>query len=525
MRKNLPVTNVEHLVGPDDIILSTTDRKGKITYINEDFVRISGFESEELLGEPHNRVRHPDMPSAAFESLWSTLQAGRSWIGMVKNRCKNGDFYWVDAFATPIMERGELKEYQSVRTKPDPEDIARASRIYARLNAGRRPFLFPGRPPSLATRLLGVVGLIGVAGAWMLARTTGLGFGTLLTGLLPALAAGAGLVLYCTWPMRRLVRKARELHSDALATHVYTGRRDDLGEIGLALKMVESRLQAVVGRILDSAGHVSGLANQTALVVGDSSRSVTELKRETETVAAAMHEMATSVAEVARTTSDAAVAATSATDAAAAGRTRVHQVQSAIDSLSTEVNRAAETLQRLESESERISMVVKVIQDIAQQTNLLALNATIEAAHAGEQGRGFAVVAESVRALASQTRESARQIGTIVEDLQRYSRDAATVMLEGRRRAEQTVADANEANAAIGQIDEAIALIRGMNLQIASAAEEQSSVAADISQNVVSISRQSGTVAEGAEMVSGTTESLAGLSTGLQTLVQQFRRR
>ncbi len=207
------------------------------------------------------------------------------------------------------------------------------------------------------------------------------------------------------------------------------------------------------------------------------------------------------------------------------GRQTVTQVKNAIDSLSHDVNRAAETLQRLEAESESIGLVLKVIQDIAQQTNLLALNATIEAAHAGERGRGFAVVAESVRALAGQTRESARQINQIVGGLQGYAREASAVMLEGRRRAEETVREAVAASDALSEIDGAINQIRGMNLQIAGAAEEQSSVAADISRNVVTISQQSGSVSEGAAEVAGTSQSLAGLAAGLQTLVDQFRRR
>ncbi|PKL99546.1 MAG: chemotaxis protein, partial [Gammaproteobacteria bacterium HGW-Gammaproteobacteria-7] len=129
MRLNLPVSGREVVVGDTANILSTTDLKGTITYANPDFVAISGFSEDELLGQPHNIVRHPDMPEAAFADLWQTLQANRSWMGMVKNRCKNGDHYWVSAFATPVSRNGKVKEYQSVRTRPQPEQIRAAEAL------------------------------------------------------------------------------------------------------------------------------------------------------------------------------------------------------------------------------------------------------------------------------------------------------------------------------------------------------------------------------------------------------------
>jgi len=137
MRKNLPVTNNEVVIRDDQVIISETNLKGIITGINQDFVNISGFSREELIGKNHNIVRHPDMPPSAFQWLWDTLQAGKPWTGIVKNRCKNGDFYWVQANATPIIENGEITGYVSVRSKPVREDIEAASSLYAAINAGK----------------------------------------------------------------------------------------------------------------------------------------------------------------------------------------------------------------------------------------------------------------------------------------------------------------------------------------------------------------------------------------------------
>ena len=133
MKINLPVTQIEVPFPKGRYIVSRTDLKGAITVVNDTFVEISGFSREELIGKNHNLVRHPDMPPAAFEWLWSTVKSGRPWRGLVKNRCKNGAHYWVMANATPIQENGRTAGYMSVRTKPTREQIQQAEALYARM--------------------------------------------------------------------------------------------------------------------------------------------------------------------------------------------------------------------------------------------------------------------------------------------------------------------------------------------------------------------------------------------------------
>ncbi len=130
MRMNMPVTNVEIPLTPSTLIVSKTDLKGQITYINRDFLEISGFTEAELIGQPHNIVRHPDMPPEAYVDMWGCLKAGRPWIGMVKNRCKNGDYYWVEAHATPLIENGQTVGYMSVRKMPTRSQVDAAEQAY-----------------------------------------------------------------------------------------------------------------------------------------------------------------------------------------------------------------------------------------------------------------------------------------------------------------------------------------------------------------------------------------------------------
>ncbi|MDY8685285.1 PAS domain-containing methyl-accepting chemotaxis protein, partial [Escherichia coli] len=255
MRQNLPVTGRNLELPKDANILSTTSPQSYITYVNPDFIKISGFTEEELLGQPHNIVRHPDMPPAAFEHMWSTLKSGRSWMGLVKNRCKNGDHYWVSAYVTPIAKNGSIVEYQSVRTKPEPEQVLAAEKLYAQLRSGKaaRPKLAASFSVKILLLIWGSI-ISSAMAAGMLTDTSisSLLLATLMSGSLSSVS-----VLAILSPLGRLVERARNISNNPLSQSLYTGRTDEFGQIEFALRMMQAETGAIVGRIGDASNRLS----------------------------------------------------------------------------------------------------------------------------------------------------------------------------------------------------------------------------------------------------------------------------
>jgi aerotaxis receptor len=522
MRKNLPVSGREVRFSDSANILSTTDLNGDITYVNPDFVEISGFTEAELLGQHHNIVRHPDMPPQAFADLWGSLRAGRSWMGLVKNRCKNGDHYWVSAYATPVSRNGKVVEYQSVRTQPRPEQVKAAEELYANLREGRTPGALKRKPMTVGSRLaLLASGAISLAcflgtllggGDWSVAVISAF-IGSLLTG---------GLVLWGLSPLEKLANQARAIGDNPLGQLLYTGRRDQFGEIGFALRMLEAEAGAMVGRISDTTRKLGGHASELLEVMEASNRSAARQQQETDQVATAVTEMAASIQEVASNAQRSAESAARADQEAHRGEQVVDQTTLSINHLASDIQQAAEVIHQLQNHSQDITRVLDVIKSIAEQTNLLALNAAIEAARAGEQGRGFAVVADEVRGLASRTQQSTQEIQAMITTLQGGATQAVDAMQRSRQRAEQSVGQAGQAAESLLGITQRVNEINDMSAQIAAAVEQQGAVSESISESIARIR-------DGADhhMVAGlqSRESAQGVSTlaeSLKVLAEQF---
>lgn len=521
MRKNMPVTGNPIDLPLNANILSTTNTQSHITYVNPDFIKISGFAEHELLKQPHNIVRHPDMPAAAFEHMWSTLKRGRSWMGLVKNRCKNGDHYWVSAYVTPIQKNGQVVEYQSVRTKPDVAHVKAAEALYGKLRSNNKLSLTRARV-GIQTRLcLVIMAAISAALAILTPLTKIAAFDALLAIFISVLFSYAGIVLALI-PLRKLARDAEKIADNPLSQLLYTGRTDEIGQIDFALRMRQAETGAVIGRIGDSSRRLSEFAEKLLDELDTSNHLTGQQQAETEQIAAAVNQMVASIQEVARGAQSAAAAAEQADQETSSGQRLVAHTSDSISELECEISRATDVIHQLETHSNKISKVLDVIRGIAEQTNLLALNAAIEAARAGEQGRGFAVVADEVRNLAARTQQSTADIQGMITVLQDAARSAVVVMERSSEQTQSSVSHAQNAAGALAGIGRRVNEITDMNLQIAGAVEEQSVVSESINRSIVNIQEASEKSVSSGQSNRTSAHEVSQLTSALHELAEQF---
>lgn len=522
MRNNQPVTNQEVTVPPSANILSTTSPKGVISHINKDFLEISGFDRDELIDQAHNIVRHPDMPQTAFQMLWKALKGGRSWMGIVKNRCKNGDHYWVDAYATPIINDGEIEELQSVRVKAKEKYVERAEALYQQLQSGKTPGFLKRAQPSFLVKVLGIVGVGALLGTglsyWLLG-------GSMIAAQLISLVTIAGGLAWLLSPLKEAIDTAKSILDDPVAMHVYTGRNDEAGQLILAMKALQSETGGVIGRVSEDAHQLVDSNMTLTAAVQQSNSVVKQLHQETDAVATAINEMSASIQEVATNTSLTAEAAEDANQEAIQSRQVVMEAKDSIQSLASEVTSASDVIGQLEQDSEAINAVVDVIRSVAEQTNLLALNAAIEAARAGEQGRGFAVVADEVRTLATRTHNSTEEIMQMIDRLQVGAKNAVSNMGVAQEKAQVSVDEVERVSDSIAVISEAMDNIKNMSTQVAAAVEEQSLVAEEVNRNITQVVTYSNEISDCMDSSEKISIEVQDLAQRLKQLAMQFWQR
>ncbi|EEX93744.1 aerotaxis sensor receptor protein [Vibrio orientalis CIP 102891 = ATCC 33934] len=517
MRVNQPVTQKEVTYPAEFNLLSITKPSSHISYASADFCNVAGYTLEELVGQPHNIVRHPDMPPAAFENMWKYLKEGNSWMGIVKNRCKNGDHYWVDAFASPIKENGKTIEYQSVRLAPKREHVKNAEKLYAQLNQGKIPLKLK-LPRTRLWQRLSLSFLVIALGS------------TLLATFSPALAIWAFFLFSTiaaysqTRRLEALSQDARKVFDNPLMELLYNDRVDDISEIQLAFKMRQSEINSIVGRIQDSNQQVVQAASSSANNCETTAENLVGQTSETEQVAAAINEMHSTANEITQNAQSASNATDQASTAAKEGRSSVTQTINSINELSKQLGVASDVIQQLVEHGRTIGEVLIIIQGVAEQTNLLALNAAIEAARAGEQGRGFAVVADEVRQLAQRSHESTEEIQNIIKLIQTSTEKAVQAMNEGNQLSDVCVDCANTSGDKLDVLLHQVTDISDRNSQIAAAIEEMARVTDEMNSSVQSISD---VCAATNILANDTKEECEGLVKDLSSqgkLVQQFRK-
>ncbi|OXI80135.1 hypothetical protein CFB40_30465 [Burkholderia sp. AU31652] len=514
MRNNQPVTQREFDFPDDATLMSTTDANSYITYANAAFIQVSGFSPEEIEGQPHNVVRHPDMPKEAFADMWATLKGGEPWTALVKNRRKNGDHYWVRANAIPVMRNGEPKGYMSVRTKATRDEIAAAEALYKAFRegqAGNRHFhkglivrkgvagftsLF--QTMSVRARLhasLCVLAPVVVAGGW----ACGLAGGGLaaFAAVTAGAAAAAGL-----WLDAQIARPLMQLRDEAL--RVATGesrsgvRMNRVDEIGMTLRTINQlglMFRWLVDDVSEQVLNVQRASNEIAQGNNDLSARTEQASTSVQQTAASMAEMTATVSSNAETALQANQLSVSASEAAGRGGQAVSEVVA--------------TMNDITASSRKISDIIGVIDGIAFQTNILALNAAVEAARAGDQGRGFAVVAGEVRALAQRSANAAKEIKTLI---------GASV-----ERVESGARIVDGAGKTMEDIVTQVKRVSDLIAEISSSTAEQSTGVAQVDQAVVHLDNITQQNAALVEQSTAASESLKQQATRLVEAVNVFR--
>ncbi len=532
MKINLPVTNNECSFPRGEMIVSKTDLKGVITYVNDTFIKVSGYSQEELLGHSHNIIRHPDMPPEAFADLWNTINSGLPWQGVVKNRCKNGDYYWVKALIVPVREKNKTIGYMSVRTEPSEAEKQSVSNHYKAVNNKQSRlksfsladlisgFSFNTRYAMFVSWMVLLAVATGLAG---LQGWTVLTAATIATCLISAVGSLWFMSATVANPLEEAIGFFDQIAQGNLGNEIPVNRPDEVGRVLAGLAVAQTHISVMIDEIRRSTEELEDRCEHLDEQVGR----VTELSRnQTERitqVSTAMGKLSSSVTQVAQTAETSADSARTTLDVVNEGNQRMTRSIEATDQVAVAVQTSGENINKLSESIYQIGTMTKIVKEIADQTNLLALNAAIESARAGELGRGFAVVADEVRKLAERTSTTTADIDRMVNSIQTTTKATVATMDNAVKQVQQGRGFIEQTHKSFIQITALSQNVTEKSSGIAESAREQSVATQEVAHNTEQISRLIEENSASFAQVSGDVQDLRLTAGKLHDVVAHFR--
>jgi len=538
-------TQQETLIPDGVFIYSRTDLKGRITEANPAFAEISGYSVEEMVGKPHNLVRHPDMPREAFADMWQNLQKGRPWQAVVKNRRKDGGFYWVIANASPVRENGQIVGYQSIRFKPSRDQVRGAEAAYRRIREGDRSLsIVDGRAVSRRARwierlmgcgtqlragmFLAVVAAL-VAGA---ALFVGASYSFLRPLAEIALALNAFAAIFSFFSADRRLRHDLQATVEYLETVLTTGnlrtplgleREDCLGTVGRRLRLFVSWVEATVLSINDAVSAVQGGTEDVLKGVLEIEKAAQSQSAASGSVAAAAAELDLTIREVSGHLQTTETTVSQSGSKAIEGAGVSERAAAQIQNLAQAIRNAASEVEALGTTSAEVGQIAGVIREIADQTNLLALNASIEAARAGEAGRGFAVVATEVRNLADRTMKATANIDSLIVKIKGDSDRAIGGMRNGAAQVADGVTLVQNARDNLNGINALMSEAVRRVTEIANSSTQQTEAMNEITRNITQVAAMTEQNEATVRRTTQQMQVLAPLVDRVQKAVLQYR--
>lgn len=453
MRKESNEINKEYIFPENSVIISKTDLKGKITFVSPDFANISGYSQEELIGKPHNLVRHSDMPSVVFKGLWDTIEQGLPWNGYVKNRRKNGEYYWVDATVTPIRQKGNIVGYMSVRRTPDRKKVQEAELLYEKIRNGETSSFVPKfisnfdfkKVVFFFTGILFLLQIINLFWTYpssknlsLISEDSASRISQIFYMNLSLFLCFLGFVMFVLWKGQNIFKNISQLEyqitSLALGDFTYKEIENQsfMSEFTQARMSLKNAIISLWGNLIQLRDKF-GLATSYSVKIKKGNEYITQILRERaaskEEESAALEEISASIQE----TSSLVILFSSKVNEFHGFLKHFLQFMKVLEDKlkdlesysglanqkledgSSRVEDTVTSMKNISDFSFKIQDIIGMITDIADRTNLLSLNASIEAARAGEHGKGFVIVAQEISKLSEQTAQSVKEVKSLIK--------------------------------------------------------------------------------------------------------------